>query len=447
MELLHLVLAAIAGIVIIVLLITQVKLHPLLSLMVGSAGMAIFAGVAYDKSWDSFTAGLGATVANVGLLIVLGSMIGTLLVASGGADRIVDTIIAKTTSRSLPWAMALIAFCVGIPLFFEVGVVILIPVVIYTARRLRQPLMVIAIPALAGLSTLHAFVPPHPGPLAAISSVHANLGLTLGLGLLVAVPTVIVAGPLFAKLAARWVPVLAPEENENEQQRTDNDNKPSFAVSLFIILLPVILMMMSSIIDIAGAADSVVGRFLVFVGSPLTALFITTVVAMLLLGTARGVKRDELNKIVGSSLAPIASILLIVGAGGGFKQTLVDSGIADVLAHGITESAISPLFAGWLVAVLIRLATGSATVATVTAAGIMAPLVQTMDLSSPMVSLLVLAIGAGSVFFSHVNDAGFWLIKEYFHLSVGQTIKTWSIMETVLSVFGLAVVMLLSLAF
>lgn len=447
MELLHLVLAAIAGIVIIVLLITQVKLHPLLSLMVGSAGMAIFAGVAYDKSWDSFTAGLGATVANVGLLIVLGSMIGTLLVASGGADRIVDTIIAKTTSRSLPWAMALIAFCVGIPLFFEVGVVILIPVVIYTARRLRQPLMVIAIPALAGLSTLHAFVPPHPGPLAAISSVHANLGLTLGLGLLVAVPTVIVAGPLFAKLAARWVPVLAPEENENEQQRTDNDNKPSFAVSLFIILLPVILMMMSSIIDIAGAADSVVGRFLVFVGSPLTALFITTVVAMLLLGTARGVKRDELNKIVGSSLAPIASILLIVGAGGGFKQTLVDSGIADVLAHSITESAISPLFAGWLVAVLIRLATGSATVATVTAAGIMAPLVQTMDLGSPMVSLLVLAIGAGSVFFSHVNDAGFWLIKEYFHLSVGQTIKTWSIMETVLSVFGLAVVMLLSLAF
>lgn len=447
MELLHLVLAAIAGIVIIVLLITQVKLHPLLSLMVGSAGMAIFAGVAYDKSWDSFTAGLGATVANVGLLIVLGSMIGTLLVASGGADRIVDTIIAKTTSRSLPWAMALIAFCVGIPLFFEVGVVILIPVVIYTARRLHQPLMIIAIPALAGLSTLHAFVPPHPGPLAAISSVHANLGLTLGLGLLVAVPTVIVAGPLFAKLAARWVPVLAPEETENEQQRTDNDNKPSFAVSLFIILLPVILMMMSSIIDIAGAAGSVIGHFLVFVGSPLTALFITTVVAMLLLGTARGVKRDELNKIVGGSLAPIASILLIVGAGGGFKQTLVDSGIADVIAHGITESAISPLFAGWLVAVLIRLATGSATVATVTAAGIMAPLVQTMDLSSPMVSLLVLAIGAGSVFFSHVNDAGFWLIKEYFHLSVGQTIKTWSMMETVLSVFGLAVVMLLSLAF
>lgn len=447
MELLHLALAALAGIAIIVVLITYVKLHPLLSLMVGSAGMAIFAGVAYDQSWASFTAGLGSTVANVGLLIVLGSMIGTLLVASGGADRIVDTIIEKTNERSLPWAMALIAFCVGIPLFFEVGVVIIIPVVIYTARRLRQPLMIIAIPALAGLSTLHAFVPPHPGPLAAISSVHANLGLTLGLGLLIAVPTVIVAGPLFAKLAARWVPVMAPEENATEHQRDSNPQKPSFAVSLSIILLPVVLMLMSSIIDIAGLAESGVGRFLVFIGSPLTALFITTVVAMLLLGTARGIKRDELNRIVGSSLAPIASILLVVGAGGGFKQTLVDSGIADVIAHGITESAISPLLAGWIVAVLIRLATGSATVATVTAAGIMAPIVETMGLSSPMISLLVLAIGAGSVFFSHVNDAGFWMIKEYFHLTVGQTIKTWSIMETVLSVFGLAVTMLLSLMF
>lgn len=447
MELLHLALAALAGIAIIVVLITYVKLHPLLSLMVGSAGMAIFAGVAYDQSWASFTAGLGSTVANVGLLIVLGSMVGTLLVASGGADRIVDTIIEKTNERSLPWAMALIAFCVGIPLFFEVGVVIIIPVVIYTARRLRQPLMIIAIPALAGLSTLHAFVPPHPGPLAAISSVHANLGLTLGLGLLIAVPTVIVAGPLFAKLAARWVPVMAPEENATEHQRDSNPQKPSFAVSLSIILLPVVLMLMSSIIDIAGLAESGVGRFLVFIGSPLTALFITTVVAMLLLGTARGIKRDELNRIVGSSLAPIASILLVVGAGGGFKQTLVDSGIADVIAHGITESAISPLLAGWIVAVLIRLATGSATVATVTAAGIMAPIVETMGLSSPMISLLVLAIGAGSVFFSHVNDAGFWMIKEYFHLTVGQTIKTWSIMETVLSVFGLAVTMLLSLMF
>lgn len=439
----NLIIAAIIGIAAIVLLIAVVKIHPFLSLMIGSFVMAVCAGVPFDESWDSFTSGVGSTVSNVGLLIALGSIVGTLLFASGGADVIVDTIMSKTPLQMLPWAMALIAFVVGIPMFFEVGVVILIPVVLFAARRAKMPVVLLGIPALAGLSTLHAFVPPHPGPLVAISALNANLGVTLGLGLLVAIPTVIISGPLMGRLMAKWVPIQAPEQEAEKGAKKDASQRPSFAQALTVILLPVVLMLAASVIDLTGQAKTLWGRVIVFIGTPLTALFITAVVAMILLGFMQHRTREFINGEVGKSFGSVAGILLIVGAGGGFKQTLVDSGIGDVIANGITESAMNPLFAGWLVAVLIRLATGSATVATVTASGIMVPLAAGM--SPTHLALLVLAIGAGSVFFSHLNDAGFWLVKEYFGMSVSQTIKTWSLMETMVSVVGLGCVMLLSL--
>lgn len=439
----NLILAAIIGIAAIVLLIAVAKVHPFISLMVGSFVMAICAGVPFDESWNSFTAGVGSTVSNVGLLIAFGSIIGTLLFASGGADVIVDTIMAKTPLQLLPWAMALIAFIVGIPMFFEVGVVILIPVVLFAARRAKMPVILLGIPALAGLSTLHAFVPPHPGPLVAISALNANLGVTLALGLLVAVPTVIVSGPLMARIMAKWVPIPAPEQAAEKEAVKDESKRPSFAQAMTVILLPVVLMLAASVVDLTEQTESLWGRVLVFIGTPLTALFITAVVAMVLLGFMQGRTREFINGEVGKSFASVAGIVFIVGAGGGFKQTLVDSGIGDVIANGISESAMNPLIAGWLVAVLIRLATGSATVATVTASGIMVPLATGM--SPTHLALLVLAIGAGSVFFSHLNDAGFWLVKEYFGMSVSQTLKTWSLMETVLSVVGLGCVMLLSL--
>ncbi len=439
----NLIIAAIIGIAAIVLLIAVVKIHPFLSLMIGSFVMAVCAGVPFDESWDSFTSGVGSTVSNVGLLIALGSIVGTLLFASGGADVIVDTIMAKTPLQMLPWAMALIAFVVGIPMFFEVGVVILIPVVLFAARRAKMPVVLLGIPALAGLSTLHAFVPPHPGPLVAISALNANLGVTLGLGLLVAIPTVIISGPLMGRLMAKWVPIQAPEQEAEKDAKKDASQRPSFAQALTVILLPVVLMLAASVVDLTGQAKTLWGRVIVFIGTPLTALFITAVVAMILLGFMQHRTREFINGEVGKSFGSVAGILLIVGAGGGFKQTLVDSGIGDVIANGITESAMNPLFAGWLVAVLIRLATGSATVATVTASGIMVPLAAGM--SPTHLALLVLAIGAGSVFFSHLNDAGFWLVKEYFGMSVSQTIKTWSLMETMVSVVGLGCVMLLSL--
>ncbi|NHT16801.1 gluconate transporter [Cellulomonas sp. IC4_254] len=439
----RLIVAAVIGIAVIVALIVWVKLHPFLALMLGAGVLAVAAGLPYVDAFTSFTAGLGTTVAGVGILIALGAIIGKMLIDSGGADQIVDSILARTPVQRLPWAMAFAAFIIGIPLFFEVGVVLLIPVVMLVARRSKVSMIVVGIPALAGLSALHGLVPPHPGPLIAIDALGADLGLTLGLGLLVAIPTVAVAGPLLAKPMARWVPLAPPTEILGGSDRDEDARRPSFGIAITVVLLPVVLMLARTLAETIGFEDSGVGQVLDFVGTPLVALLITALVSLVLLGTRLGRDRSMVSKLVDSSFAPIASILLIVGAGGGFKQTLVDSGVGDVIAKGLADAPISPLLAAWLVAVLIRVATGSATVATVTAAGIVAPLAE--GLSPTHVALMVLAIGAGSVFLSHVNDAGFWLVKEYFKMTVGQTFKTWSLMECVLSVTALVVVLLLSL--
>ena len=333
----------------------------------------------------------------MGVLIAFGAIIGRLLIDSGGADQIVDTILARTSGPRLPWAMALIAFVVGIPLFFEVGIVLLIPVVMIVARRARQPLVLVGVPALAGLSALHGLVPPHPGPLIAIDAVGANLGMTLGLGLLVAVPTVIISGPLAARVMAGWVPVEAPEPLGGSD-RAHEGPRPSFGASLSVVLLPVVLMLLRTVVETLVPEDTTnpLAHAALFIGQPVVALLITVLVAMRLFGTRLGLRADEVSGRVGASPGPIAGILLIVGAGGGFKQTLVDSGIAGIIATWIQQAAVPELLAGWLVAVAVRLATGSATVATVTAAGIMAPLAA--DMPSIEIALLVLAIGAGSVF-------------------------------------------------
>jgi GntP family gluconate:H+ symporter len=299
---------------------------------------------------------------------------------------------------------------------------------------------------------MHGLVPPHPGPLVAIDALHANLGITLLFGVIVAVPTVAIAGPLFARYAARWVDVRPPalfESTDEPDTPTGGGGtatrlevrRPTFPTTLATVLLPVVLMMGKALADIVLGADAPVRHVLDFVGTPLIALLIAVLVGMVTLG--RGMGLAGVARSVESALPPIAGILLIVAAGGGFKQVLVDTQIGALIAGWVAGSGVSVLILAWGVAVLIRLATGSATVATVTASGILAPLVGTLDPATT--SLLVLAIGAGSVFFSHVNDAGFWLVKEYFGLTVGQNVKTWSVMETLISVVGLAFVLLLGL--
>ncbi|MEU8530456.1 MULTISPECIES: gluconate:H+ symporter [Streptomyces] len=436
--------AVLAGIAVIVLLITKFKLHAFLALTIGSLALGAFAGAPLGATIDSFTTGLGKTVASVGVLIALGAILGKLLADSGGADQIVDTILARFSGRGMPWAMVLIASVIGLPLFFEVGIVLLIPVVLLVAKRGNYSLMRIGIPALAGLSVMHGLIPPHPGPLVAIDALGANLGVTLALGLLIAIPTVIIAGPLFSRYAARWVDVHAPETMIPQRPSEDLEKRPGFAATVATVLLPVVLMLVKALVDIVvDDPENAVQKVTDVIGAPLIALLAAVILGMFTLGRAAGFTKERLSSTVEKSLAPIAGVLLIVGAGGGFKQTLIDIGVGQMILEFSENWSIPALLLAWLIAVAIRLATGSATVATISAAGLVAPLAEGM--STTETSLLVLAIGAGSLFFSHVNDAGFWLVKEYFGLSVGQTIKTWSVMETIISVVGIVFVLLLSL--
>jgi GntP family gluconate:H+ symporter len=475
------------GIAIVVVLIVVAKMHAFLALTIAALFVGLASGIAVDKVTASFEAGVGGVLGYVGVLIALGAMLGKLLADSGGADRVVDTIL-RGRPATLPWKMALIAGIIGIPMFFEIGLVLLIPVVMLAVRRSKGPAMRLGIPALAGLSVLHGFIPPHPGPLAAIGLLKANVGITLAFGLLIAIPTVIVAGPVFGKLAARMVPIGAagaalalttsgngvneatdpsvtsagatttatkartstttsngsgdgPHTAATRAQDPEAKRTPTFAWTLVTILSPVVLMLLKAAADIWMDSGSALRQVLDFIGDPVTALLIAVLLAMVTFGTSVGFSFATLGTKIGKSLLPIVGAMMIVGAGGGFKQVLVDGGTGNTIAKVAIAAHISIILLGWIVAVLIRLATGSATVATVTAAGIVAPLAT--GLSPAQLALLVLSIGAGSLFFSHVNDAGFWLVKEYFGLTVGQTIKTWSLMETLISVMGVVLVLLL----
>ena len=435
------------GIAVIVILIVWLKLHAFIALTVGALMVGAGSGIPLDKVTASYETGVGGVLGYVGVLIALGAMVGKLLADSGGADRVVDTLL-RGNAPSLPWKMALIAAIIGIPMFFEIGLVLLIPVVMLAVHRSQGPAMRLGIPALAGLSVLHGFIPPHPGPLAAIAILHANVGITLALGLLVAVPTVAIAGPLFGGIAARLVPIgaagagLAVTQGEGKQDSSDDDanlkatRSPSFFAIIVTLLFPLVLMMAKAGADIGLDKHAPWRPVLDFIGDPVFALLMAVLLAMLTFGTAVGFSLKVLGAKIAASLMPVVGVMLIVGAGGGFKQALVDGGTGLAIAKIALAAGLSTLLLGWIVAVLIRLATGSATVATVTAAGIVAPLA--VGLPPTQLSLVVLAIGAGSLFFSHVNDAGFWLVKEYFGMTVGQTIKTWSTMETVISVTGLA---------
>lgn len=441
----QLILAFTVGILVIVVLITLVKLHPFLALIFGGMTVGTVAGENLEKVLKSFADGFGTTAAGVGILVALGAMFAKLLADSGGADEIVDTIVGRASERALPWAMAVVGAIIGLPMFFEIGVVLLMPVIYLVSRRSQLSLITVGIPALAGLSAMHGFVPPHPGPLTAISLLGADLGLTLALGVAVAIPTIIVAGPLFGRLAGKWVVVPAPDTFSMD--RSDGDHlsrRPSFGMTLFSVLLPVVLMLGKALVDIFIDDKNQWFRVIFDVlGTPLVALLIAVIVGIVTLGRGAGMSRDQVMACVESGLPAVAGIILIVAAGGGFKQVLVDTGIGTLLADWARDVHISVIVLAWLLAVLIRLATGSATVATITASSLVLGLTEGM--ASGQISLVVLAVGAGSLFFSHVNDAGFWLVNQYFRISVGQTIKTWSVMETILSVAGLAVVLLLDL--
>ncbi|GAB2907717.1 GntP family permease [Paraburkholderia jirisanensis] len=433
---------AVIAIVLLILMITRYKVYPFLVLIIVSLLLGLAVGMPMGTIVKSFETGNGNTLGHIAVVVGLGTMLGKMMAESGGAERVATSLIDWFGEKNIHWAMMFVAIIVGLPVFFEVGFVLLIPIAFNVAKRTGKSLLLIGMPMVAGLSVVHGLIPPHPAAMLAVQAYHADIGRTIAYGLIVGVPTAIVAGPLFALLIHRHIKL--PENNPLAAQFVDSAEKtekslhdlPSFGVTLFTILLPVILMLIGSWADLVFTPKTLANDLLHFVGNSDVALLIAVLVSFWTFGARRGFNREQIQKFCGDCLAPIAGITLIVGAGGGFGRVLMDSGISKEIVETATAAHLSPLFFGWLVAALIRLATGSATVAMSTACGIVAPIAAAHALPVKP-ELLVLATGAGSLIFSHVNDGGFWLIKEYFGMTVGQTFKTWSLCETIISLLGL----------
>ncbi|TDL91982.1 2-keto-3-deoxygluconate permease [Vibrio vulnificus] len=425
------------AIVIVILGVSWWKWHAFISLTVASLFLAIFSGLPMDKIVGAYETGVGAVLGHLIGILALGTILGKMMSDSGAGMQVADFFINKFGVKNLPWAMLLSGFIIGIPVFFEVGLVILLPLVISIRKSTKVNILLIGIPVLAGLSIVHGLVPPHPGAMTAIGIYNANMGQVLLYSLIIAFPTALISGPLFAKwIHKRVIPVGEPELIRVE---TKSSGLPGTGVSFFIILLPVLLMVLTVVAPYLPLPGSI-EKFLLFIGSPVIALLISCFAAYYFLGYRQGMDKSLIKKLTEECLLPLASIILIIGAGGGFKQILIDSGVGTAIASMSEEISLSPIVLAFLVAGLIRIATGSATVALTTAAGIVSPVVANM--TGVNLELLVIATGAGSLMFSHVNDAGFWLVKEYMGLTVKETFKTWTVMETLLSfvAFGLVLI-------
>ena len=438
-----LLLYAFLAVLALIVLIAVFKLHPFVALVVVSLGLGAAAGMPLSTVVKAFQDGVGGVLGFVAVVVALGTMLGKMMAESGGAARIATTLIALFGERRVHWAIMVVAFLVGIPVFFQVGFMLLIPLVFTIARRSGLSLVKIGIPLVAGLSVVHGMVPPHPAAMLAVQAYRADIGRTIAYAILVGLPTAALAGPIFAT----WITprIQLPAHNPMATQLSGDTSRemPSFGLTLFTVLLPVIGMLAASVADVALDTTSAIRATIDFVGSPIVALLIALLFSFWSLGYRQHFTRDQILKFANDCLGPTATILLVIGAGGGFNRVLLESGVGKAVADLALGSHASPLVLAWTVAALIRVATGSATVAMTTSAGIVAPIAAAIAGSNA--ELLVLATGAGSLVLSHVNDAGFWLIKEFFNMTVPQTLKTWTVAETIIGIAGLGFTLLLSL--
>lgn len=426
------------AIVIVILGVTWWKWHAFISLTVAALFLAIMSGLSLDKIVDAYQTGVGNVLGFLVGILALGAILGKMMSDSGAGLQVANFFVRTFGKKKLPWAMLVTGFIIGLPVFFEVGVVILLPLVVSIRKTTKENILLIGLPVLAGLSIVHGIVPPHPGAIAAIALYHANLGRVLFYALIVAIPAAIIAGPLFAM----WVHKRVIPKGEPKVVNAADVSKelPSTGVSFLVILLPIVLILLSVFAPYTPLPDGLT-KFLVFIGSPVIALLISCFAAFYFLGFRQGMDKDYIKKLTDECLLPIGSIILIIGAGGGFKQILIASGVADSIGHMSQSLSLSPIVLAFVVAGLIRVATGSATVALTTAAGIVSPIIAHM--SGVNLELLVIATGAGSLMLSHVNDAGFWLVKEYLGLTVKETFKTWTVLETLLAFIAFGMVLLI----
>lgn len=436
---------AVLSIVLLIVLIAKLRLNPFITIIVVSLLLGLAAGMPAGSVVASFENGAGHALGHIAIIIALGTMLGKMLAESGGAEQVANTLIGWFGARHIHWAMMLIGLIVGLPVFFEVGFVLLIPVAFNVARKTGQPLLVVAMPLIAGLSVAHGLLPPHPATMLAVQAYHADVGPTILYGLLIGVPAAILSGPLYGRfIGSRIRPASENPMAAQFLATQENRELPGFAITMLTILLPVLLMLVGSASSLLAPRGSGLNQVLSFLGNTDIALLLATILSFVTLGLARGFTRDDILRFSNDSLGPTAVIMLLIGAGGGFGRILIDSGISKAIVGFTTGAHIPLLLLAWLLAAIVRLAVGSSTVALTTSAGIVAPIIAHTPGASP--ELLVLATGAGSLIFSHVNDAGFWLVKQYLNMSVGETMKSWSVIETIISFTGLALALGLSAA-
>jgi len=432
-----------ASILAVIVLIARYRLNPFLVLFAVSLLLAIAAGMPADKVVASFEAGMGHVLGHIATVIALGTMLGKMLAESGGADQIALTITRFAGEKRIKWAMMVIGLMIGLPVFFEVGFVLLIPLVFTLAKRTQTPLLLIAMPMATALSVTHAMIPPHPATLLALTAYHADIGRTIFWGIIVGLPTAIIAGPLYSQFISRYVTFgNSAALAEQFTSRSVPEKLPPFSITVFTILSPVLLMLVASVADVVTPKGSLANQLIHFIGNTDIALLLATILSFYTLGLARGFTRETILKFTTECLAPTAMIMLLVGAGGGFGRELVDSGVSKAITDVALAAHVPLLILAWLLAVVVRVAAGSATVAMSTASSIAGPILLQAHGTSP--ELMVLVTGAGSVALGPMNDAGFWQIKEYLGLTVPETMKTWCVIETLIATLGLVFCLILA---
>ena len=431
------ILLVLLSIAILVLLIVWAKLNPFLAFLLASIAAGFLLGLPADQIAGSVQRGMGVLLGDLVIVIVTGAMLGKLVAESGAAQKIAGVLMKTFGEKHITWAMSFTGLVVGIPLFYNVGFVLLVPLAFTVAYQYKISAVYVGIPLLAALSVTHGFLPPHPSPAALVAQFDANMGLTLFYGFAIAIPTIIVAGPIFAKSLKNMK--ASPLKTFQADIRPESE-LPSTLNSFFTALLPVVLLVGTTALNLNAGEDGSTSNLIAFVADPGIVMLISVLIATFTLGIKRGFDMKQIMDIYTVATKDIAMILLIVAGAGALKQIFTDTGVSQEIAEGLQSWDIHPLILAWTITAVIRVCVGSATVAGLTTAGIIAPLVTTMNVDP---NLLVLSIGAGSLMFSHFNDAGFWMYKEFFNVSIKDTIKSWSVMETIVAVCGLIGVLIL----
>ncbi len=444
--------ALVSVLVLVALIVSRLKMHPLLALLIVSIGVGFATQMQPDNIVAHLITGAGKTLGAVGVVIALGAMLGKILADAGVTEQVAEVILKRTSDRMIPWAMMLVAFVIGIPMFFEVGLVIMLPLIFSVARKLEgqarfkgSSYVYVGVPVISALAAMHGMVPPHPGPLTAIAALKTSVGPTMLYGFIAAIPAMILGGPLYGAFISKRM-TTRPDQALLDQftlaEKNDDQARPGVWLGVLAALLPAILMLINAIAEMVLPKGNVILQMASFMGNPLISMLMGVLFAGASLVLARGGSAEKLRDSLGQSLKPIASIIMIIAGGGAFQELLTSAKVGDAIVHLIQQSAFPPLILGWLIAMLLSVSTGSATVGIVGAAGLLAPLAGAdPSLNLP---LLALSIGCGSLFFNYANHAGFWMVKESFGMTMGEATKTISVVQSIVAVVGLIMVLILN---